>query len=254
MFPPGFWSNPFTIGLIIFGIAVFIVGVIVSIYQYWQERTRKRLVYQVLFNGPLLSVNSAVANQVEIYVLFAGAPIEHARLLILNIINDGKTPIHASDYFDPLSFEFNANVLEATVLETTPPTLINPSKFSYFLTLTQRSVQFPPFPLNSGDSMQISILLDGKSTLRVTGRLAQGTIERLPPEKSKLNNLSVALLILFGLIIGTYLAVLIIFLFTTPAAIPSALPVFLPPPLTAIIGLALGFYSGSRLSYTKAQK
>jgi len=95
-----------------------------------------------------------------------------------------KTSIHASDYFEPLTFEFDTQVLQASVLETTPPTLINPSTLHIFLTLTPQSVQFPSFPLNPGDTVQISILLEGKGTLKVRGRLDQGTVEKLePPEK-----------------------------------------------------------------------
>jgi hypothetical protein len=103
----------------------------------------------------------------------------------MNIKNAGKASIHASDYFEPLTFEFDTKVLQASVLETTPPTLINPSTLPTFLTLTPQSVQFPTFPLNADDSIQISILLEGKGTLKARGRLDQGTIVKLEPEKTE---------------------------------------------------------------------
>jgi len=93
--------------------------------------------------------------------------------------------IHASDYFEPLTFEFDTKVLQASVLETTPPTLIKPSDLPTFFTLTPQSVQFPTFPLNTNDSIQISILLEGKGILKARGRLDQGTIVEL--EREKLN-------------------------------------------------------------------
>ena len=44
-------------------------------------------------------------------------------------------------------------------------------------------VQLPAFPLNPGDTIQISILLEGKGTMKVRGRLDQGTVVELEPER-----------------------------------------------------------------------
>ncbi len=183
--PPDIWHDPNAIGLLGLGIgaAAILVAIAIGIYQVRQGRIRRKLVYRTLSNAPIVSVNSAVADQVEIDIRVKGTPVKDARLLILNIKNAGKASIHASDYFEPLTFEFDTKVLQASVLETTPPTLINSSVLPTFLTLTPQSVQFPTFPLNTNDSIQISILLEGKGILKARGRLDQGTIVELEPEK-----------------------------------------------------------------------
>src|SRR5260370_3749174 len=179
--PPDIWHDPNAIGLMGLGIgaAAILVAITVGIYQVRQGRIRRKLVYQTLSNAPIVSVNSAVDDQVEIDIRVKETVVKNARLLIVNIKNAGKASIHASDYFEPLSFEFDTKVLQASILETTPPTLINPSALPTFLTLTPQSVQFPIFPLNTNDSIQISILLEGEGTLEVRGRLDQGTIVEL---------------------------------------------------------------------------
>jgi hypothetical protein len=187
--PQDIWHDPNAIALMTLGIgiAAIVIGAIVviavGVYQVRQGRIRRKLVYQTLSNAPIVSVNSAVANQVEIDIRFKGTPVKNARLMIVDVKNVGKASIHASDYFDPLTFEFDTKVLQASVLDTTPSTLINPSDLLTFLTLTPQSVQFPTFPLNTNDSIQISILLEEKGTMEVRGRLDQGTIVELEPEE-----------------------------------------------------------------------
>ena len=205
--PPDIWHDPNAIGLMGLGIGVaaILVAITVGIYQARQGRIRRKLVYQTLSNAPIVSVNSAVADQVEIDIRVKGTLVKNARLLIVNIKNAGKASIHASDYFEPLTFEFDTKVLQASVLETTPPTLINPSALPTFLTLTPQSVQFPTFPLNTNDSIQISILLEGKGTLKARGRLDQGTIVELEPEKLGIRGFITPLVALVAGVVGTAL-------------------------------------------------
>jgi hypothetical protein len=190
--PPDIWHDPNAIALMGLGLAIAtivigaIVAVAVGIYQVRQGRIRRKLVYQTLSNAPIVSVNSAVADQVEIDIRVKGTLVKNARLLIVNIKNAGKASIHEIDYFEPLTFEFDTKVLQASVLETTPPTLINPSDLPTFLMLTPQSVQFPKFPLNPNDSIQISILLERKGTLKARGRLDQGIVVERESEKLEL--------------------------------------------------------------------
>jgi hypothetical protein len=190
--PQDIWNDPNSLALIDRGIAIAaivigaVVAIAIGIYQVRQGRIRRKLVYQTLSNAPIVSVNSAVADQVEIDIRVKGTLVKNARLLIVNIKNAGKTSIHEIDYFEPLTFEFDTKVLQASVLETKPPTLINPSSLPAFLTLTPQSVQFPKFPLNPNDSIQISILLERKGTLKARGRLDQGTVVEREPEKLEL--------------------------------------------------------------------
>ncbi len=211
--PPDIWHDPNAIGLMTFGasiVAIF-VAIAIGIYQVRQGRVRRKLVYHTLSNAPLVSVNSAVADQVEIDIRVKGTLVKNAHLLVVNIKNAGKVSIHASDYFEPLTFEFDTKVLQASVLETTPPTLINPSTHPTFLTLTPQSVQFPAFPLNPGDAIQMSILLEGKRTLKARGRLDQGTIVELGPEKLDITRFIIQVVLVA---IGAYAAFVALALIT----------------------------------------
>jgi len=189
--PPDIWHDPNAIGLMTLGvgIAAILVAIGVGIYQVRQGRTRRKLVYQTLSNAPIVSVNSAVADQVEIDIRVKGTLVKDARLLIVNIKNAGKVSLHASDYFEPLTFEFDTKVLQASVLETTPLTLITPSALPAFLILTPQTVQLPAFPLNPGDTIQISILLEGKGSMKARGRLDQGKVVELEPESRSTGNI-----------------------------------------------------------------
>ena len=110
--PPDIWHDPNAIGLMGLGIgfAAILVAIAIGIYQVRQGRIRRKLVYQTLSNAPIVSVNSAVADQVEIDIRVKGTLVKNARLLIVNIKNAGKASIHASDYFEPLTFEFDTKV------------------------------------------------------------------------------------------------------------------------------------------------
>src|SRR6266480_4745784 len=111
--PPDIWHDPNSIGLMGLGISIAaviigtVVAIVIGIYQVRQGRVRRKLVYQTLSNAPLVSVNSTVADQVEIDVHVKGTLVKNAHLLIVNIKNAGKASIHSSDYFEPLTFEFD---------------------------------------------------------------------------------------------------------------------------------------------------
>jgi hypothetical protein len=230
------WHDPNAIGLmgLGIGIAAIFVAIAIGIYQVRQGRIRRKLVYQTLSYAPIVSVNSAVADQVEIDIRVKGTPVKNARLLIMNIKNAGKASIHEIDYFEPLTFEFDTKVLQASILETTPPTLINPSDLPTFLTLTPQSVHFPTFPLNTNDSIQISILLERKGTLEVRGRLDQGAIVEYKPEKLDVKDL----IIFGGGIVGTFIILEAILLFTGAGAGAGGRTV------VALAAILLGLVSG----------
>jgi len=183
--PSDIFHDPNVIGLmgIGVGIAAIIAAVLVGVDQVRQGSIRRMLEYHLLSNGPIVAINSIVANQVEIDIRVKGVLVRDAHLIVLLIKNSGKVSIHAVDYFEPLTFEFDTQVLSASILEATPPTLINSKHISAFLTLTPQSVQFPALPLNPNDAVQINVLLEGKGTMKVRGRLGQGSIVPFESEK-----------------------------------------------------------------------
>jgi hypothetical protein len=184
--PPDIWHDPNAIGLM--GVAVGVVGIIVAtlmtIYAVRQGRIRRRLEYQILSNAPILTLNATVADHVEIDIRVKGVSAKDAHLMVVSLKNTGKVSIHPDEYFEAVIFEFDTEVLSASVLETTPKTLIKSEDLLAFLTLTPQSVQFPKFPLNPKNEIQTNILLERKGRMKVRGRLDQGKVVSFNPVKS----------------------------------------------------------------------
>lgn len=115
--PPDIWQDPNAIGLmgLGIGIAAIVIGaafaIVMGICQVRQGHTRRNLMNQTLSNALLVSVNSAVADKVEIDIRVKGTLVKDAHMLVVDIKNAGKVSIHASDYFEPLTFEFDTKVL-----------------------------------------------------------------------------------------------------------------------------------------------
>lgn len=174
--PPDIWHDSNVLALM--GIGVGILGVLATVgatlYTVRQARTKRRIDYQIVSDTPIVTVNSTVAGKVQ--VLFNGQLAEKTRVLVLKISNIGNSSIHKEDYFEPLTFEFDTDVISADVLDTEPPMLLKSQERKNFLKLGSQNVQFPPFPLNPRDIITMTILLKEKSAMRVIGRLDQGTI------------------------------------------------------------------------------
>lgn len=117
------------------------------------KRKRKSLAYGVIANEVLLSVKKEFKHRVEIF--FKGIPVQHVRLILLRIINDGNVPIDSHDFERSLNFSFGQNtiVLSAGVLEIHPPTLLPR------LLVESDHVTLEPMLLNPKDIMTIKLLL-----------------------------------------------------------------------------------------------
>jgi hypothetical protein len=181
--PPTIWNDPNALALI--GIGAGILGAIATIgatiYTVRQGRTKRKIEYQVISDAPIVTVDSTVSGKVQI--LFNGQPAEKTRVLVLGVRNTGNSSIHKEDYFEPLSFEFDTEVISADILATEPSTLLKPHEKKNFLVLEKQSVQFPLFPLNRRDALTVTVLLKDESAVRANGRLDQGTITKLSPSK-----------------------------------------------------------------------
>ncbi len=174
--PPDIWHDPNALALL--GIGAGILGAIATVgaavYTVRQGRTKRKIDYQVVSDTPIVAVNSTVAGKVQ--VLFNGQPAEETRVIVLKIRNIGNSSIRKEDYFEPLIFQFETDVISADVLETEPSTLLSSQERKNFLILGPQNVQLPQFPLNRHDTLTMTILLKEKSAVKALGRLNQGTI------------------------------------------------------------------------------
>lgn len=160
---------------IIFGVAGLAVGVFAAIYPV--RKQRREIEYWQVSDAPIVTLNDTMASRIQ--VLLDGKPAEHARLRVIEVRNIGNT-VRSEDYFEPLIFEFDEEVIGGEVLDTGPKNPIKPSDRGSFLTLGPKSVQFPLFPLRQGEAIRFSVLLKGQSKLSVRGRI-DGTITEFDP-------------------------------------------------------------------------
>lgn len=135
------------------GAAIGVIAVFVSVYIYTAQRSKKSLSYEILTSTELLSLKKEIQGKVQI--LFENKPIENVYHVVIKIINDGSYPLSSTLFERPLSFSFHEKtiILSAEVVESYPSTL-HPE-----LVIEKNHVILKPLLLNSGDNIQISLLL-----------------------------------------------------------------------------------------------
>jgi hypothetical protein len=177
----GIWDNPYTVAWL--GIVVGVFGIAVAIwaavYQVQKQRVKKELIYQKISEAPIVTVNSDVASRVE--VLLDGKSAKGVRLLVFAVKNVGSGAVTVKDYFEPLTFHFDVEVVGGEVLKTEPGAFLDPSQFASFLIFKERAVQLSACPLNPGDAITFSIFIEGEGLPVVHGRINSGTIREFDP-------------------------------------------------------------------------
>jgi hypothetical protein len=150
-----------------FGTLAATAAIAVTIAIYFGQRQRKRLFVETVARVPLL------ANRVKgvdgLQITFQGEPLSDAAVLLVLITNAGNTPILASDYESPLSFEFTEGsaVLAADVL------LSQPEGIPLNISISGRRAILSPQLMNPTDTVTCRFLLkntDGK--FETKGRVA----------------------------------------------------------------------------------
>src|SRR5260370_13588583 len=173
IFSSSIWNFLSGIGAII-ALPIALAGIVLG---YRQQRRRKEITYQLVSDAPIANIHKIVENRVRVFI--ENTEVKAARLLVLKLWNSGRGAIEAEDYFEPLIFEFNnAEVLNYDLLKTEPHDLIRPEHIKTFLKPTNNSVEFPTFPLNPKNSITLTVLTSGESSINMQGRIKEGKIIR----------------------------------------------------------------------------
>jgi|GEM_PF-5645168 hypothetical protein len=195
------WHDQYALTLIslgsgfAFGIMGLIVGVWGAVYQVRKQRVYRELAYTVVSNGPLVG-GEKFPGRVKIFL--DGQIDKNMQLIILEVKNTGTTSVKKDDYFESLHFEFDKEVVAASVTDTIPPRLISPSLLDNFPIVMFKAIELPDFSLNPDDMIRLSVFLKGKSSVRHRGRIDQGKVKEFFPQASELRNYH-RRLILYGL-------------------------------------------------------
>ncbi len=131
-----------------------VLAVIVAIGAFVQNRPRRALTYEVLASLPVLSQSEELGG--ELQVTFKERPVKDARVVVLQIVNDGTQPIAMGDFASGLFIHAGpgSSVLNAEVLEVVPSNL-RPT-FAHEESASQIVVH--PLLLNAGDIITLRVL------------------------------------------------------------------------------------------------
>jgi len=159
-------------------VIVAIIAIFPTIIIYLKQNNVKGLVYEVVSNTPVFSIEEAVKGKIQ--VLYNGKPIDYALLAVLKIWNYGNAPIEPSDYILPITFDFGngAEVLDAEVLDTEP----NDLKKEAILDVAANKVTLKPVLLNGKDSIQFKVLLTRYNPIKASARV-RGVHQIITPDE-----------------------------------------------------------------------
>ncbi len=182
---PDIWHDPLlltALGII----ATLLAGLIGAFAAYWiyrKQQVKKEITYQRISEAPIVTVNKDVASRVD--VLLDGKPTKGVRLLVFEVKNVGSSAVKGEDYFEPVTFHFDGEVVGGEVLKTQPKEFLEPSQLASFLTFKERALQLSTCPLNPGDAITFSVFIEGEGKADVRGRINTGTITEFDPVKER---------------------------------------------------------------------
>ena len=187
--PPStsFWQDP--AGWVGVGVTILvgIATILITIWTVYVQRNQKRIMYQVISDAPIASINKVVKDRVKI--LFDGNPVEDMDLLVLKVWNPGRIAVRRDDFDEPITFEFEGRkVVGSDVLSTDPDQLINPNDAKTFLTISTESVRLQKLLLNPKETINLKVLLTGsQGKINVRARIVDGKITEFDPNSQQSN-------------------------------------------------------------------
>lgn len=229
--PPFVLQDPFAQFIVsnAISISLALAGFILSIVFYFQSRRRKAITWEKI-SELIVDTRSSINKRSK--------SIRKGTELVLRIWNSGNETIEESDYRSPIKFIFGkgAKVLHAEILETTKESLRSRANNAFKSSVN--TVILEPVLLNSKDTIEFRVTLTGftsanKLTIENLGIVGVYEISEKRPlsEAHKGKLLLYSLLIIltsqvlgyglqfllppgksFGLILGTLLFMIILFL------------------------------------------
>ena len=101
-------------------VIVAVLALAMSLGLYFNSRPVKKLRVEILSNSALVSINTAMAKDLQ--VLYKGVAVQTLSLILLKVVNTGTEPIKESDYSEPIRMTMSqsASIGEVSVQETRP--------------------------------------------------------------------------------------------------------------------------------------
>jgi hypothetical protein len=149
------------------GAVLAFFAILVSLATYHAQRAKKRLAYEVIHNGRILTIKEESVGDLQL--VFRQQPVCNARLIEVRVTNQGNQPITPGDFVRPLSLSLNqdAVVLSAATVQK------EPNDLSIDATYTANVIEIAPLLLNPKDSFTIKLLAsEYQSGPSITARIS----------------------------------------------------------------------------------
>jgi hypothetical protein len=168
--------------------AVLIVGVVVPVLIYRRQRSFTSVDYQIVADINLIESDAADAFGGRVKVMLNDRPLRHPRIVDVQVMNTGNTPVQASDYQSPIVFALDNGdpPLDATVIGESSPHITG-NLFAQGD--PPRTISIRPPLLNEDESFTLRMLFDNRDshmigTHRIVGGLPmrEGVIGARSPQ------------------------------------------------------------------------
>lgn len=214
-----------------------LAGVLVPVWLWQSDQSAQSLQAKVVSTVPM-KINSLAAAE-DIQVVIGGVPIPSPYLSTVELINNGRKPIAASDFYSPLviSVVHDSQLVRAIVTSTSPVGI------DAKLTSTKNSTSLNPLLLNSGDVVRIAVITSNKKpdfsfNARIAG-IKQIEIDDITQQHSKWKPI-----LLFGLM---SIASILLYMFLM-LVVSKGRGLYLNRWATLLVALLLGFSGAMSLN------
>jgi hypothetical protein len=200
-----------------------ILGIVVAVVTYFLSRSRKRLVYSIITETSLLSVNDEVKGKIKIN--YENKDIQNLSLVILRIENRGNVHISSLDFEKPLSFSFSGSELLSAEVTSVSPKSLKP-----VVTTDPSNLTFAPLLLNKGDYIVVKLVFSTYTKKVETDARIVGIkeVEKIEGERNAFIAPIWLMYILLALLVGTSAMLAFLFVLLLISKEPSG-------PLTGLI-------------------
>lgn len=174
-----------------------LAGIAVPVWLWFADLNSRSLVMSVVSQTPLTSETAGTIKGLQVSV--DGVALTSPSLSVIQITNDGKKPIPATDFEGALE----VRVGDGSQIIRTEVTSTSPRDIQAKLTSSPQVVQFQPLLLNPEDALTFSVLTSGKHPVfqpraRIAGiatvKLSDSTA-KIPPMRIAVTSLIAAVLL-----------------------------------------------------------
>jgi hypothetical protein len=153
-----FWHNW---GGTLIGVAVGVIGIVISLVIASTQRYRKFLTWEIVASQSILA---AIETPKDLQVVWKGSTLTAPRIITVRVTNAGNREIAQTDYERPLRFLFEQTIVKnVETVEVSGPA---PEQLAY--EYGETSVRVTDILMNTRDYFVLQILVDGENEQDIT--------------------------------------------------------------------------------------